>query len=67
MSGYDTEVLLMAATFVPNKDFVVEFKFSAMIICYALAQGFYNTSDVSVTSYTTTFISKGNLVHVSAT
>ena len=67
MSGYDTEVLLMAATFVPNKDFVVEFKFSAMIICYALAQGFCNTSDVSVTSYTATFISKGNVVHVSAT
>ena len=35
--GYDTEVLLMGTTFVPNEDFVVEFKFSAMIIFYALA------------------------------
>ena len=46
--GYDTEVLLMATTFVPNEDFVVEFKFSAVIICYALAQGFHNNTDVAV-------------------
>ena len=46
--GYDTEVLLMGTTFVPNEDFVVEFKFSAAIICYALAQRFHNNTDVAV-------------------
>ena len=45
---HDTEVLLMGTTFVPNEDFVVEFKFSAVMICYALAQGFHNNTDVAV-------------------
>ena len=45
---HDTEVLLMGTTFVPNEDFVVEFKFSAVMICYAVAQGFHNNTDVAV-------------------